>query len=111
MPFADREFDAVVSCHSLEHSFAPDVALAEFVRVLKPGGVLAIEVPSKNRPIDAPRPQSQCASDRWEFGSAAMLVKQVAAQAANGITVLYSQDAVVGRTGEQRVQLVIRTGD
>jgi SAM-dependent methyltransferase len=41
LPFGDAEFDAVVSQYG--HMFAPraDVAIAEMLRVLKPGGVIA----------------------------------------------------------------------
>lgn len=38
LPFADAEFDLVVSRYSAHHWVQPDIALAEFVRVLKPGG-------------------------------------------------------------------------
>lgn len=44
---ADNSFDAVFSSHNLEHIFATEVpvALAEFHRVLKPGGSAHILVP------------------------------------------------------------------
>jgi SAM-dependent methyltransferase len=39
--------DAVYCCHNLEHLYAHEVpvALAEFLRVLRPGGLAVIEVP------------------------------------------------------------------
>jgi SAM-dependent methyltransferase len=43
--FPDAQFDVVYSCHSLEHSIDPDAAVAEFVRVCKPGAVIVVEVP------------------------------------------------------------------
>jgi SAM-dependent methyltransferase len=41
-------FDAVLSCHTLEHLYPDEVpvALAEFRRVLKPGGFVTIIVPN-----------------------------------------------------------------
>ncbi len=38
LPFADAEFDIVVSRYSAHHWVQPEKALAEFARVLKPGG-------------------------------------------------------------------------
>ncbi len=60
MPFADSCFDAVYSCHSLEHSYDKDTVLKEFVRVAKPGGLLVIEIPVTFTPSP---------SDRWDAGS------------------------------------------
>jgi SAM-dependent methyltransferase len=40
LPFADDSFDLVWSINFLEHSPTPERALAEMVRVLKPGGFL-----------------------------------------------------------------------
>jgi SAM-dependent methyltransferase len=44
---ASASVDAVYCCHNLEHLYAHEVplALAEFIRVLRPGGQAVIEVP------------------------------------------------------------------
>jgi SAM-dependent methyltransferase len=46
LPFADASFDAVVSADVLYHVDDDQRALAEFHRVLRPGGVLLINVPA-----------------------------------------------------------------
>jgi SAM-dependent methyltransferase len=47
LPFEDREFDAVVSADVLCHDgVAPAPALAEMRRVLRPGGVLVVNMPA-----------------------------------------------------------------
>ncbi|MGX1811720.1 class I SAM-dependent methyltransferase [Nocardia sp. NPDC055321] len=45
LPYGDGEFDVVIASEILEHVPLDDRAIAELVRVLKPGGVLAITVP------------------------------------------------------------------
>ncbi len=45
LPFADGEFDRVVASEVLEHIPADEVAIAELVRVLRPGGTMAVTVP------------------------------------------------------------------
>jgi SAM-dependent methyltransferase len=57
LPFADRTFDAVVLGEVLEHIADDGHALQEVVRVLRPGGVVAISVPANPRYFGA--------SDRW----------------------------------------------
>jgi len=45
MPFADGEFDRVIAAEVLEHIPADIQAIEELVRVLRPGGTLAVSVP------------------------------------------------------------------
>ena len=45
LPYADGTFDCVVASEILEHVPGDDRAISELVRVLKPGGALAITVP------------------------------------------------------------------
>jgi ubiquinone/menaquinone biosynthesis C-methylase UbiE len=46
-PFDDGSFDCVVSFETLEHLHNQEALLAEFRRVLKPGGFLVISTPDK----------------------------------------------------------------
>ena len=45
LPFADDEFDRVVAAEVLEHVPADIQAIQELVRVLRPGGTMAVTVP------------------------------------------------------------------
>jgi len=45
LPYDDGTFDVVIASEILEHVPADDAAIAELVRVLRPGGVLAVTVP------------------------------------------------------------------
>jgi SAM-dependent methyltransferase len=45
LPFADEEFDRIVAAEVLEHIPADTDAVAELVRVLRPGGTMAVTVP------------------------------------------------------------------
>jgi SAM-dependent methyltransferase len=47
LPFADGSFDRVVSFETLEHLEAQDALLAEFRRVLDPGGFVVLSSPDK----------------------------------------------------------------
>lgn len=47
IPFPKNTFDVVVSSEVIEHTPDPTKALAEFYRVLKPGGVLVVTTPNK----------------------------------------------------------------
>jgi ubiquinone/menaquinone biosynthesis C-methylase UbiE len=42
LPFADQQFDKLISIHTLYFWPHPDRAIAEIFRVLKPGGTLAL---------------------------------------------------------------------
>jgi 2-polyprenyl-3-methyl-5-hydroxy-6-metoxy-1,4-benzoquinol methylase len=44
--FADASFDIVHSCHTLEHVASAASVLADHWRVLKPGGLLVLDVPN-----------------------------------------------------------------
>jgi methionine biosynthesis protein MetW len=46
LPFADESFELATGIEVLEHLFEPQKALAEVVRVLRPGGRLIITVPN-----------------------------------------------------------------
>jgi len=46
LDFADGAFDMVWCRHALEHSVFPFFTLSEMHRVLKPGGLLYVEVPA-----------------------------------------------------------------
>lgn len=65
LPFPDGAFDALYSCHSLEHAYDLGRALAEFGRVVRPGGLWTIEVPVGFE---------LCETDRQDLGSAAALI-------------------------------------
>jgi SAM-dependent methyltransferase len=45
LPFPDGAFDRVIASEILEHVPADSAAIAELVRVLRPGGTLAVTVP------------------------------------------------------------------
>ncbi len=47
LPFADHEFDAVLSVHSVEHVPDPERVVAEAARVLKPGGTAMFVTPNR----------------------------------------------------------------
>lgn len=53
---ADAKYDFVLSSNNLEHIANPLKAVAEFVRILKPGGYLVIVVPFKEKTFDHRRP-------------------------------------------------------
>jgi SAM-dependent methyltransferase len=53
---ADKNYDFVLSCHSLEHVANPLKAIAEWKRVLKPEGYIVLVLPDKRYTFDINRP-------------------------------------------------------
>jgi SAM-dependent methyltransferase len=50
LDFPDAAFDVLWCRHCLEHSFMPLFTLSEFYRVLRPAGLLYVEVPAPDTP-------------------------------------------------------------
>jgi ubiquinone/menaquinone biosynthesis C-methylase UbiE len=48
LPFIDNSFDGVLCSSVLEYLADPDECLAEFARVLRPGGILIVSVPNRD---------------------------------------------------------------
>lgn len=71
LPFADNEFDAIVCSSCMEHSEFFWLLFNEMVRIVKPGGLVYINVPSNGAfhryPVDCWRfyPDSGRALERW----------------------------------------------
>jgi len=55
LPLADESMDFIVNSHVLEHFDNPVGAILEWVRVIKPGGVIFMIIPHKERTFDATR--------------------------------------------------------
>jgi SAM-dependent methyltransferase len=54
LPFADRSFDAVLSCGVLEHVAEPDRSLEEIRRILRPGGTFYVyKLPNRASYLEA----------------------------------------------------------
>jgi SAM-dependent methyltransferase len=47
VPFADNTFDRIIVSEVFEHIWADEAAMAEMARVLKPGGRMAVTVPTR----------------------------------------------------------------
>jgi SAM-dependent methyltransferase len=47
LPFPDATFDRIIASEVLEHIWADELAISELVRVLRPGGRLAVTVPAE----------------------------------------------------------------
>ena len=52
LPYDDQQFNLVASGHIIEHTQSPMIYLRETFRVLKPGGILYIEFPSRYHHIE-----------------------------------------------------------
>lgn len=96
LPFPDGAFDALYSCHSLEHAYDLGRALGEFARVLRPGGLWAIEVPVAFK---------ICETDRQDVGSTEGLIAGLAPHLGE---VLWREDAVRPDGRRRDARLVAR---
>lgn len=69
LPFASAALDHLIASHVLEHQ--PDVlsTLAEWRRVLRPGGALVLVLPHLERTFDRDRTASDVAHHRGELGA------------------------------------------
>jgi len=56
LPFRDNSLDYVASSHVIEHVADPIAALAEWYRVLRPGGLIYMVVPDRRFTWDSSRP-------------------------------------------------------
>jgi ubiquinone/menaquinone biosynthesis C-methylase UbiE len=58
IPLPDGSQDFIVSSHVLEHFYNPVKALLEWYRLLRPGGIIFMIVPHKERTFDKPHPRT-----------------------------------------------------
>jgi SAM-dependent methyltransferase len=59
LPFKDNTFDFVVASHVLEHFYDPIATLQEWLRVVKPYGLVFVIFPHKDRTFDKDKPRTQ----------------------------------------------------
>ncbi len=73
LPFHDHSLDYVIASHVLEHVANPVAALAEWHRVVRPGGILYLVVPDRRTTWDQPRALTPVAHllDDYERGTTA----------------------------------------
>jgi cyclopropane fatty-acyl-phospholipid synthase-like methyltransferase len=83
-PYPENHFDAIVAIEALFNSFDLEKALLEFLRVLRPGGRVAIAEMTKTRaesPVGQPFPSARAPmlADRWiqEFESAGFVIEEL----------------------------------
>uniref|UniRef100_A0A914GPA6 Methyltransferase type 11 domain-containing protein n=1 Tax=Globodera rostochiensis TaxID=31243 RepID=A0A914GPA6_GLORO len=55
LPLANNSVDFVVNSHVLEHFYDPIKTIEEWLRVVKPGGFVYMDIPHKERTFDRPR--------------------------------------------------------
>ena len=72
LPDADGSYDAVCSFETIEHVDEPERAIAEFARVLRPGGVLVISTP--NAPSTTRQPANPFHQIEWSAADFAQLL-------------------------------------
>jgi SAM-dependent methyltransferase len=61
LPFKDNVWDFVINSHVIEHFYDPVQTIKEWLRVVKPGGLVYMIVPHKERTFDKDRPRTTLA--------------------------------------------------
>lgn len=61
LPFADGEWDYVITSHVAEHLYDAIKGVKEWMRVIKPGGYVFAIIPHKERTFDRDRPRTTLA--------------------------------------------------
>lgn len=61
LPFKDNTWDFVINSHVIEHFYDPVASIKEWLRVVKPGGLVYMIVPHKERTFDKDRPRTTLA--------------------------------------------------
>lgn len=96
LEYDDNSFDVIYSCHSLEHSYDHKVVIDQMLRTLKPGGVVAIEIPVDYQTTKV---------DLFDFGSVENLI---AAFEPHVDTVLFSEQEYKEDTKENLARVVLK---
>ncbi|KAL3090577.1 hypothetical protein niasHS_005489 [Heterodera schachtii] len=55
LPFTNNSVDFVINSHVLEHFYDPIKAIEEWLRIVKPGGFVYMDIPHKERTFDRNR--------------------------------------------------------
>lgn len=64
LPFDDESLEYVASSHLIEHCWDTIGTIEEWLRVLKPGGLIYMDIPHKERTFDKPRERTPLAELR-----------------------------------------------
>lgn len=97
LDFPDAAFDAVYASHSLEHALDPYAVAGGFERVLRPGGLVVIEVPIL---------YGRRGADLWDFESP----ENVAALFTRCRAIWLESGPQIGGNAQQAARVILRRG-